>query len=224
MENITNKQLGVAALGVFTAAVALSFAKKENKKEQTVEEFAEELEAEIMPLLKFYPDFPKKGVNFLDVFSITEQPEVFHKIMEGLRRLVKEKFGEPGKDFTHLVGLESKGFVLGPVLALEYNIPFVPIRKKGKLPGECWTQDYNLEYGSDTIQIHKHALPAGSKALMVDDLLATGGTLAAGEALIRNIPDVKCIGSFIIFEIDCLKGRKKTAERVETLIHLKFEE
>ena len=106
-----------------------------------------------MPQLKFYPDFPKKGVNFLDIFSATSNIPVFKRIMEGLKAITLAKFGKPGEAFTHIVGLESKGFVLGPLLSLEWNIPFVPIRKKGKLPGKCWQQEYTLEYGTDTVEI-----------------------------------------------------------------------
>ncbi len=79
--------------------------------------------------------------------------------------------------------------MLGPLLGLEWKLPFVPIRKCGKLPGECWRQDYTLEYGADEIEIQKDAFPAGAKALIIDDLLATGGTLRAAEKLISNIPD-----------------------------------
>ena len=106
---------------------------------------------------------------------------VFKKLMEGLKKMILEKYGQPGTAFTHLVGVESKGFVLGPILALEWGLPFVPIRKKGKLPGECWEQTYTTEYSSDCMQIQKDAFPENSIALVIDDLLATGGTLLASE-------------------------------------------
>ena len=166
-------------------------------------------------------DFPKKGVNFLDIFSATSKPEIFKKIMEGLKRLIIEKIGQPGTAFTHIVGLESKGFVLGPILCLEWNLPFVPIRKKGKLPGECWEVDYTTEYSNDCVQIQKSAFPAGSVALVLDDLIATGGTLVAAEKLIANIPETSIAGHVCIFEIDLLKGREKVTKRLETLIHLR---
>ena len=106
-----------------------------------------------MPQLRFYKDFPKTGVNFLDIFSATTNPAVFKRLIEGIKRLILEKVGTPGEAFDHVCGLESKGFVLGPMLALEWNLPFVPIRKAGKLPGECWKQHYTLEYGADSIEI-----------------------------------------------------------------------
>ena len=138
-----------------------------------------------------------------------------------MKHLIITKFGPPNEgSYNHIVGLESKGFVLGPILSLAWNLPFVPIRKKGKLPGECWQQEYTLEYGSDKIEIQKDAFPAGSKALLIDDLLATGGTLRAAEDLIANIPDCTVIGSVCIFEIDCLRGRQKLTKPFESLIHL----
>ena len=101
--------------------------------------FKAALTAEILPQLRFYPDFPKKGVNFLDIFSATSNIAVFKKLMTALQRLIITKYGAPSSGaYTHLVGLESKGFVLGPILSLALELPFVAIRKKGKLPGECW--------------------------------------------------------------------------------------
>ena len=122
--------------------------------EQTViEDYDQQLTAEVMPQLEFYPDFPKKGVNFLDIFSATTKPVVFKKLMNSLKKMIPEKYGQPGTEFTHIVGVESKGFVLGPLLALEWGLPFVPIRKKGKLPGDCWEQTYSTEYSTDCVQI-----------------------------------------------------------------------
>ena len=101
--------------------------------------FKEALTKEVLPQLRFYQDFPKPGVNFLDIFSATSNPVVFKKLMVALKRLIITKYGPPTSgNYTHLVGLESKGFVLGPIMSLEWDLPFVAIRKKGKLPGECW--------------------------------------------------------------------------------------
>lgn len=180
----------------------------------------EQLETEVMPQLKYYPDFPKKGVEFLDVFSATTKPDIFKRLMDAFKRLGEVKFGKPGEDFTHLVGIDSKGFVLGPILALQWGLPFVAVRKKGKLPGECWQVSYDLEYGSDTLEIQKDALPAGSKALLIDDLLATGGTLKATEDLIENIPGAQVAGSMCIWEIDFFKGRQKLNKPFEACILL----
>ena len=113
-----------------------------NQNLQPIEDLAAyktALTAEILPQLRFYPDFPKPGVNFLDIFSATSNAAIFRKCMEALSRLIVTKYGAPDSgNYTHLVGLESKGFVLGPILSLQFNLPFVAIRKRGKLPGECW--------------------------------------------------------------------------------------
>ena len=103
--------------------------------------------------VKFYKDFPKEGVNFLDVFSITSNPKMFKEVMDELDAMIVKQVGKPGEAFTHLVGLDSKGFVLGPILCLRWGIPFVPMRKKGKLPGEKWSVDYTTEYSNDCIEI-----------------------------------------------------------------------
>ena len=97
-----------------------------------------ELADEIMPLCRHSEDFPKKGVRVLDIFSITENPKVLRKIIDALKEFIIVKCGLAGTDYTHIAGLESKGFVLGPILALELGVSFIPIRKKGKLPGECY--------------------------------------------------------------------------------------
>ena len=91
-----------------------------------------------MPMLKFYKDFPKPGINFLDIFSVTENPQAFKKVIAALQEHIVENFGQPGVSFTHLAGIESKGFVIGPILAMNWDISFIPIRKKNKLPGECY--------------------------------------------------------------------------------------
>ena len=137
-------------------------------------------------------------------------------LMNGLIEMIDARVG----NFTHIVGLESKGFVLGLTLALHYKLPFVPIRKKGKLPGECFRQEYSLEYGKDTVEIQKSALPVGSKVILLDDLLATGGTLAAGEALIGNIEGAEVVANVVIWEIDFFKGRDKLSKPLYSIIHL----
>ena len=106
---------------------------------EDLQAYKETLRTEILPELRFYPDFPKVGVNFLDIFSATSNPAIFGRLIEAMKRLIITKFGPPSAgNYTHIVGLESKGFVLGPILSLAWNLPFVAIRKKGKLPGECW--------------------------------------------------------------------------------------
>ena len=92
---------------------------------------------EIISTAKFYPDFPKPGVTFMDLFSLTANPQFFKKLTEGTIKIIDNEIGKAGECFNCIVGLESRGFIQGPILAMHYGVPFVPIRKKGKLPGEC---------------------------------------------------------------------------------------
>ena len=131
---------------------------------------------------KFYKDFPKEGVNFMDLFSLTAKPKVFEELIKGTVKVIDEELGADG--FNCIIGLESRGFILGPVLANHYKVPFVPIRKKGKLPGECHKQVYGTEYSKDVCELQKDSLVPGSKVLLIDDLMATGGTMKAAEQLI----------------------------------------
>ena len=173
-----------------------------------------------MSLMKYYQDFPKPGIKFLDIFSVTENPKALKLIIDGFMQMIEHKVGKPGTDFTHIAGIESKGFVLGPILALKWGISFIPIRKKGKLPGTCIKQEYVLEYGTDIIEVQTTAFKEGDKVILIDDLLATGGTLAAAEKLVEAFEGVSVAASVLIFEIDFLKGRDKLSAPVHTLIHV----
>ena len=127
--------------------------------------------------------------------------------MDAFKQVIEFEIGKPGDAFNILVGLEARGFVLGPILALEWGLPFAAIRKSGKLPGETIKSSYEKEYGGDVVEIQKGILNADSKVLLIDDLLATGGTLNAAGDLIRACDGAKVAGSAIIFEIEGLKGR-----------------
>ena len=107
-----------------------------------------------------------------------------------------------------IVGLESRGFIFGMVLAQNMNLPFVPIRKKNKLPGKCLKEEYKLEYGSDIVEIQEDAIPEGSRVLVVDDLLATGGTMNAALNLLKHFEKSKVVGGFCFFEGSGMDGRK----------------
>lgn len=120
----------------------------------------------------------------MDLFSITEKPDLFRKVIEALKYAIEVEIGKPGVAFNMIYGLEARGLVLGPILALEWRLPFQAIRKKGKLPGEIIRYEYDLEYGSDVIEMEKKVFTEPVKILLVDDLLATGGTLTAAENLI----------------------------------------
>lgn len=127
------------------------------------------------------PDYPKPGIMFRDVTSLLEDPQAFALVID----LLATKYQDSG--FTKIVGTEARGFIFGAPLALALGVGFVPARKPGKLPRPAISQEYTLEYGQDTLQIHEDALTAQDNVLIVDDLLATGGTVEATIKLIRQV-------------------------------------
>ncbi|CAH0532933.1 Adenine phosphoribosyltransferase [Vibrio stylophorae] len=142
--------------------------------------------------IKTIPDYPKAGILFRDVTSLLEQPEAFKATIDSFIAAFA------GRGFTKVVGTESRGFIFGAPLALALNLPFVPVRKPGKLPREVISQSYQLEYGTDTLEIHKDAIVAGDNVLVIDDLLATGGTIEATVKLIRQLGGEVTDAGFVI--------------------------
>ena len=157
----------------------------------------------------------------MDLFSITQDPAYFRKVLDAFKTVIEAEIGKPRETFDIIIGLEARGFVLGPILALEWGLPFGAIRKAGKLPGETIKSSYEKEYGGDVIEIQKGVLHKGARVLIVDDLLATGGTLNAAAELIRGCDDAKVAGSAIIFEIEGLKGRQKLTMTCSSVVTLK---
>ncbi len=184
-------------------------------------EFKSKVSQEVIARTKFVKDFPKPGVNFMDLFSITQDPEYFRRVLDAFKTVIESEIGQPKVAFDAIVGLEARGFVLGPILALEWGLPFSAIRKSGKLPGEVVKSSYEKEYGDDVIEIQKGVLKSGQKVLIVDDLLATGGTLNAAAQLIRSLEGVKVAGSAVVFEIEALKGRQKLTMSCTSIVNLK---
>ncbi|PQJ94625.1 adenine phosphoribosyltransferase [Aliivibrio sifiae] len=131
--------------------------------------------------IKSIPDYPKVGIMFRDVTSLMEDPKAYQATIQ----LLVEKYKQGG--FTKIVGTEARGFLFGAPLALELGVGFIPVRKPGKLPRPTIAQTYDLEYGTDTLEIHTDAIVEGDKVLVVDDLLATGGTIEATVKLIRQL-------------------------------------
>ena len=131
--------------------------------------------------IKSIPDYPKPGIVFRDVTSLMENAAAYKAAIQ----VLVEKYQNMG--FTKIVGTEARGFLFGAPLALELGIGFVPVRKPGKLPRQTIAQSYQLEYGTDTLEIHIDAISQGDKVLVVDDLLATGGTIEATAQLIRQL-------------------------------------
>lgn len=158
--------------------------------------------------LRTVPDFPVKGILFWDVSTLFKNAECLKELEDILYELYKDK------GITKVVGLESRGFVMGPALAVRLGAGFVMARKPGKLPADALRETYHKEYGEDTIEIHKDAISPDDVVLIHDDLLATGGTVAAAARLVSQFgPKAVCI-NFII-EIEDLNGRAALPEGVE---------
>lgn len=154
------------------------------------------------------PDFPKKGIQFKDVTTLFKDSEHMHELSDILYEMYKDK------GITKVVGIESRGFIMGPILATRLNAGFIPIRKPGKLPAAVYEESYGKEYGEDTIQIHQDALCEEDIILIHDDLLATGGTMIASYKLTQNFKPKKTYINFLI-ELEELEGRKNFEENVE---------
>ena len=158
------------------------------------------------------PDFPEEGIIFRDVTSVVQDADGLHLAIDTMQDLVKDI------DFAVVVGLESRGFIFGTPIAYLNSKPFVLIRKKGKLPCETVEKTYDLEYGTATIEMHKDSIKPGQKVLIVDDLIATGGTT---EAMIQLIEELggEVVGIVVMIELAGLKGREKLKDyRLESAI------
>ena len=158
------------------------------------------------------PDFPVEGIVFKDITPVLKDPEALGMIIEELRSMYQDL------DIDAIVGIESRGFIIGTPLALALKVPFVPIRKVGKLPFDKIRVSYKLEYGEATIEMHTDALEPGDRVIIVDDLLATGGTTAASIELVEKLGAevIKC--AFVI-ELGFLNGREKLPQgKVDSLI------
>ncbi|HYK98649.1 MAG TPA: adenine phosphoribosyltransferase [Candidatus Acidoferrales bacterium] len=148
------------------------------------------------------PDFPKPGILFKDITTLLRDGESFRASIDGLM----DKIGK--RDVDVVVGMESRGFIFGAPIAYKLGVGFVPVRKLGKLPADVVSVEYDLEYGSATLEMHKDALAPGAKVLIVDDLLATGGTVAGTIELVKQLRGEIVACAFLI-ELTALKGRDK---------------
>lgn len=152
-------------------------------------------------LVRTFPDFPTPGITFIDWMPVLENAQARRQLTDALLDLVKNY------TFTKVAGLESRGFLIGLPIAERLGIGFVPIRKKGKLPGPCIAEKYELEYGTAAIEIQKDAIQPGDKVLIADDLLTTGGTMAAANRLIGSI--TTDIVNLFFIELEGLNGSEK---------------
>lgn len=148
------------------------------------------------------PDFPKEGILFYDVTTLLKDPESFRRVIDKICGFYD------GEDIQKVVAMESRGFILGAPVAYRLGAGFVPVRKPGKLPSDVYEARYELEYGSDTLAIHQDAIGPGEKVLIVDDLIATGGTVAATVQLVKKLGGV-IYGIAFLIELTALRGRDK---------------
>jgi len=169
---------------------------------------------DVIALVRDIPDFPQKGILFKDITTVLKDADALCWLKDEVVKLYQDK------GITKVVGLESRGFFVGSAVAMELHAGFVPMRKPGKLPADVVEVCYEKEYGTDRIQLHRDALDANDVVLIHDDLLATGGTLAAAVELVRKL-GVKKIYVNCLMELDFLHGRQKLdpSIEVECLIH-----
>ncbi len=172
-------------------------------------------EQDVKRLIRDIPDFPKKGILFKDLTTAFIIPECLNWFDNQIVDLYKEK------GITKVLGIESRGFILGSIIAKELKAGFVPIRKKGKLPAEVAEITYKKEYGEDTIQIHKDAINQDDIVLIHDDLLATGGTIEAAIELVRKMGAKRIYANFLVELVD-LKGRDILPSDVEITSLIKY--
>lgn len=158
--------------------------------------------SEIRKSVRNIPDFPKKGIQFKDITTSIKDAKIFAEIIDSFA----EKYKDVEVDY--IAGVESRGFIFGSALAHKLQCGFVPIRKAGKLPADTISEEYDLEYGSAKIEVHKDSFHKGAKVLIIDDLLATGGTVRATCNLIEKT-DVQIVGIAFMIELLDLKGREK---------------
>ncbi|MEL6607528.1 MAG: adenine phosphoribosyltransferase [Pseudomonadota bacterium] len=154
----------------------------------------------VQDYIRTIPDFPHEGIMFRDVTTLFADPRGFRMAIDQLLHPYA------GMEIDKVVGLEARGFILGGAIAHQLSVGFVPIRKKGKLPGATISQDYTLEYGAATMEVHDDALQAGERVLVVDDLLATGGTAEAGIKLIERL-GAQIVGCAFVIDLPELGGR-----------------
>ncbi|PCH41186.1 adenine phosphoribosyltransferase [Wolfiporia cocos MD-104 SS10] len=170
-------------------------------------------------LLKAHPDFPKKGIVFLDIFPILRDPVAFESLITHfVYHLTSHTIPHsPSKKVDVVVALDARGFLLGPVIAMRLGAAFVPVRKKGKLPGECVTATYKKEYGSDSFEMQADAIQPGQNVVIIDDLIATGGSAKAAGQLVSQLGG-KVIEYLFIIELLFLKGAQRLDAPVYSMV------
>ncbi len=159
---------------------------------------------ELKSLIRDIPDFPKPGITFRDITTLLNHPQGLRHTIDSLTHKCQEANLQP----DYIVGMESRGFIFGTPLAYHLNAGFVPVRKPGKLPAQVHSLEYQLEYGTDKLEIHQDAIAPNAKVLIVDDLIATGGTAKATADLLKKLGS-QILGFAFVIELTALSGRKK---------------
>ena len=162
--------------------------------------------SDITKYIRTIPNYPKEGIMFRDITTLLKDAEGFKATIDILTNKYK------GSPIKYVAGIEARGFILGSVLAYNLGLGFIPVRKKGKLPGKTISQNYDLEYGSDTIEIHEDAIEAGAQVLVIDDLIATGGTALGAISLIEKVGG-KVFETAFVVDLPELGGAKKIQDR-----------
>ena len=166
----------------------------------------------VRQLIRDVPDFPTTGILFRDITPVLQNGEAFANVVAAMTEAVKEMKPDV------VVGIESRGFILGAPISLSLSKGFVPVRKVGKLPADTVSASYDLEYGTNTVEMHRDAIDSGQRVVIVDDLLATGGTAAAAVQLVEELGGVVA-GLVFLIELEFLQGRKRLPEQdVRTLV------
>lgn len=171
--------------------------------------------ADVKSKIRNVNDFPKQGIIFRDITTALKDAETLRVMIDYLCDQFK------GIKIDYIAGIESRGFIFGMPMAYKMNAGFVPIRKPNKLPAETYSQEYSLEYGTDKIEIHKDALPEGANVLIVDDLLATGGTAEAACKLVKKT-GANLVGIAFLIELEDLNGRERLKDCGEVISMLKY--
>ncbi|KAB8262822.1 phosphoribosyltransferase-like protein [Aspergillus pseudonomiae] len=173
------------------------------------------LKISLRAALRQFPDFPSPGILFEDILPIFANPTLHEALLRSLELHILQNHGNQKPDV--IVGLEARGFLIGPSLALRLGASFVPVRKQGKLPGLCATQAYEKEYGQDFFQMQADSIKPGQKVIVVDDIIATGGSAWAAGELIKKMGG-ELMSFLFILELEFLKGREKLPAPVYTLL------
>lgn len=157
---------------------------------------------ELKRLIREVPDFPKPGINFYDITTLLKDPSGFKSTVDAMIKMCGDL------EIDTIIGVESRGFIFATPMAYQLDAGFIPVRKPKKLPAECVSVSYDLEYGQDTLEMHKDAVGEGHRVLIVDDLLATGGTARAVVDLVEKVGG-QVAGLLFVVELDFLNGRSK---------------